>query len=242
MGLQEHVVLTIINVLVLAIFVAVLIKACRSRRQRDGLILLIMLFLVSIFVVMGAAVLIDMDFRSVYLFMWYPLSCLTMVAFLESCSEKDYKIYVCIFTILAWFGGYFLSYVPMRSSIEWVDAEYEERLEIAKWMKENGYDIIYGPWNTAQGIAAASNGAVTGGFWEHNTLDGWFEIIPWLMKTDLYTEECNERALYVIHNDMEEAFIKKAEDEGVEISLVWRMETSERQLYTSSGQLMHARP
>ena len=243
MGLvpQDHAVLTIINVLIAAVLVAVLIKVCRRRDQRDGLGLLLALSLISLFIAMGAGVLLDMDFRPVYLFMWYPLSCLAIVSFLESCHEKDYKIYVFVFIVFAWIGGYFLSYVPMRSSIEWAEAEYRERLEIAEWMTENGYDVLYGPWNMAQWIAVASNGAIECGCWEFNTSEGLCEITPWLMKTDLYTEECNERALYFVHNDTAETFVNMAAAEGAEVVLVWRLETSQHQIYSSSRQLMHPR-
>lgn len=238
--LQDNIWMTAIDLLMIFLFAAAVVRAIKNRKKREGLALFILLFAVSLLVVICGSVFLNVELRPAYLCFWYPMVCAAVVYILENSHGLDYALYAVLFCLLAG-KSYFLSYVPMLETIEYVQDEYAERLEIVDWMEQTGYDIVYGRWNSAEGIAAASNGTIQCGCWEFNTPEGILEITPWLMKTDLYSEECNAHAVYLVHNDMAEEFIKKAGQMGAEVQLVWQMDTNYYSLYTSTMQLMRPR-
>lgn len=242
LSMQEHTCLSIINILLWMIVIAVIVKIYRERSERMALRFLLGLFAVSLVIVSITGLVVNMNFRSVYLFMWFPLSCVAISYFFESCSKRDYMLYALAFVVSAWVGGYFMSYRSMAASATQTDAAYQERRETAEWLAENGFAIVYGRWNSTEELVVPSNGRLEAGCWQDSTPEGLFVITPWLMNTEIYTEECNKDAVYYIHNDVAEEFIRKAESAGAEVHLVLQMELNPYQLYTSSKQLMYLAP
>lgn len=121
--------------------------------------MLIALYMLSLLVVIGGKAVTHMTLLSVYLFFWFSMICLCTVYFFENCRLKNYLIYEIVLLVLL-SKSYGITYGFARNEI----------------VKENGYYMILGGWDSASEVAVASNGKVTGFCWSYETPKEIFRV------------------------------------------------------------------
>ena len=205
----------------------------RRPGKRDGLELLLMLFVCSILCVLSISVVVNIYTRSIYIFPWYPMAAVAVMILAGKCPENRKRL-LTVLTLTVLMANLVLSYVPtVRKACE---TEQPPRQEVAQYLMDEGYDIVYGPWMPVAEVAVWTDGQVAAGSWYQNIC----EVIPYITPTDIFTEADNARACYLTTNvGEEEALLTYAADSGGSMTLVKRFEETGFALYACDKQLMH---
>ena len=206
----------IVCVVILIAILLVLVSICKGKKHANGLSVLILLCACSFCVVIGGKLISSMALRTVYLFIWYPLASLCIIYLFECCNGKWYRYGIVAFALLS-LKSYDVSYGYIDNAIVEQDAKFQESFHMVEWMEKNGYDVVYGGWDLASDIAAASNGAVIATCWPYESKENIFAIAPWIVNTDTLKGQSNENAVYIVRNENEEYLITKAKEMGVKI-------------------------
>ncbi|MEG2519549.1 MAG: hypothetical protein RSB65_07870 [Oscillospiraceae bacterium] len=223
--------------LVLLVFLAlffVLRQRFGKAREPDekcaGLSVLISISVISLLAVLASNLVLRLSFRSIYLFVWYLLVSICVVYLLQQKNRLLQFITLATVCVCA-VTNLFVSYLPSyRDSLD--PAPTTGKI-ISDWIIENDYDYLYGEWTTVGIIASQSDGEFTAGSWTKDT----FHILPYINPLDIYSEENNERAVYLITDDCRDEAFKIAEQRGADFRLIdtiWGYE-----FYESSAQLMY---
>jgi len=174
----------------------------------------------------------DIQFRSIYLFIWYPLVAFCAVAALGRLGKKLRPVLASALCVLC-VANLCISYVPCAVEPEKSAPTFQE--EISDWTVEHGYSLLYGAWWPADTVAPWSDGAVLTGCWHTEV----FKILPYINLRDVYTEADNRRAVYLfMKSELEEARAY-AESQGAVLTETASFEDGAYVLCTSSRQLMH---
>lgn len=224
--LAAHIVLVIVIALVGGFF-----WCTRISRQENGLEQCWFLFLIGIFGVCLASVMVGITLRSIYLFMWFPMATLSGLIVIRKVPSL---IRCGIITIACAIGilSLFYSYQPYMHIIA-EETPYEAQL--SQWACDNGYEYIYGEyWGTAPQIAVHSHGKLEAGCW--HTADNVFWVEPSNTPQDIYGAEQNEKAIYVFNAAEEHKALAVAEERGA--ALTKEASFGDFQVYTASEPLM----
>ncbi len=208
------------------------------KKEKTGFSLLVLLNLISILVVMGGKLVTHMQIRPAYLCFWYPLVCLCFVYLLESCSLKFLRTLLLLSFCMAMFINYRITYSSVYDWIAVLQEDYNERVEVCNWMRENGYNRLFGRNNFTEQVAVVSNGDILSACWGEDSAENMFLITPCLVNTDIYQAEHDDETLYLIMDDAEEIFLEKAKSMGAEVEMVRDLEHRNAKLYISSRYLI----
>ena len=216
---------------------AMLQVAGKLRRGLDGAQLLWLFCLLSLLGVLLAGLLIQIKMRAIYLFVWYLWVVLSLLLVLNREPEESKQraasgrlrrlaaAAACILAVVnlpASYGG------SLRQARE---EDYSAKLALVEDAKAAGVEYIYGDWMFAPSYLALSDGALTGGFWDDILLN----VNEGINLQNIYSEEDNEKALYLVNDWNHDYFLELTEEMGATVSLfgeygfctAWR---SDRQL------------
>lgn len=218
-----------------SVFVAVVVLAMIvffAGRCKDSLGLLACLCAIGILSVMAVFVVFDFPYtRSIYMFPWYgmpALSAMMLLGWLRG-RRKTAAGWV-ILAVLA--CNCCFSYLPTVYTI--MRKPEEPRQQIAEYLLDNGYTRAYSDWYNASCVAAWTDGQVDAGCWT----DEVCEILLYISPLDVYSEEDNDNAVYMISDGDLQAFLTRAEKVGARLELLTRFDNGYT-LYTSDIQLMY---
>ena len=105
--------------------------------------------------------------------------------------------------------------------------------------KDNGYDIVYGGWDICEKAAVESKGQIKTGYGVFSGGVDSYQIVRYLNYQDIYSEEDNAHAVYMMTPECRNAMLRRAREMGAEMTLRYVTEDGAYELYTSSKQLMH---
>lgn len=236
-GTQDNKWIFVYSICLIAIFlvsIAIIIK----NKDKSGLPLLILLNLVSILVVVGGKLLTHMAIRPAYLCFWYPMVCLCFIYLLEQFVGKMAYMFLLFVFSVAMLVNYRTTYNPVYDWISIAQQDYNERVEVASWMMENGYNRLFGRNNFTEQLAAVSNGDILCACWGEDSTENMFVITPCLVNTEIYQAEYADETLYLIIDDAEEIFLEKARSMGANVKMVRDLKYRNAKLYTSSSHLI----
>ena len=209
-----------------------LIPSLVNRCARGGLELLTSLFALSVVSVLAVCVAINFPFtRSIYFFPWYAMPALAAMVLLNRFSNwrKGVIYAVMISTVVC---NWFVSYLP-TAKLALEKPEHPNR-EIAQFLIDEGYTHVYGDWYGTSCIAAWTDGQVNAGVW----FNGVCKILPYINVMNIYSEEDNDKAAYLVTQGDEPAFLDRAQKLGANVELVTQFQNG-YQLYISDIQMMY---
>ncbi len=203
----------------------------RRRRERSGLALLWLLCAVSLFGTLLAGVLIQIQMREIYLFLWYLLDALSLLAVLHALGEKGQRRAVLLLCLLC-LGNLLFSYGSSLRKLQ-RDVDPEPAMAFCRDAEEAGVAYVYGDWQTIPKLLVYSDGRITGGFWDYVL----FCVRDYINLQDIYKSEYNEKALYVMGPWNRDKFEYYAHEAGAELEVFG--EYGNCIVYRSSRQLMN---
>lgn len=210
-----------------------LVLRFRERGRKEGLFVYLDLCVLSLIAVFVIGVTTDISLRSIYFFVWYPLATVAGVV-LFRLIQGIWKGLLALALTAFMVANLFVSY---GECVE--DALSDEKplmADVAQWIEDHGYTIIYGEWNTVTEIAAWSDGAITAGAWA----DKLYRPLDYINPLDIYSEEDNDKAIHVLIPWTKEPSLFHGAMNDVEMcrKAYFIREEEEYELYTSSEQLM----
>ena len=249
---------------ILLIVTAALLFLQQLRKKNVGTIGFLWLFCaVSICGVLLAGLLVEINIRNIYLFVWYlwvPLSLLMLLDTQNgnSTQEENRGVGQCdaMQTVRTdFFSGHMgklicssLAVVACFLSLGNLIFSYGTSLKAAKETDTSaqmafledaeaaGVKYVYGDWKFAPGYVTLSDGALTGGFWGNTPL----YVNEWINLQDIYTEEDNQYALYLVNGWEHDLFLYLVEEKGGNVSFfgeygfctAWKADNQLMDLYT----------
>ena len=191
------------------------------------------IFSISFFGLFLLNYVVDMNFRNVYMFVWYPFSAVSCVVLLHYLKGFFPEIVGVVLLCAACFGTWSTGFSPAVQSA--LKTEKPTRVqEISEYVVDQGYKYIYGDWNIICPIATYTNGKVIAASSFNNPL----EILEYINPQDVYGEEENKHAVYIFFEKEHLKALEYANKIGAKITLVKQLDPG-YMLYTSDKQLMH---
>ncbi|MBR4549739.1 MAG: hypothetical protein IKO83_07475 [Oscillospiraceae bacterium] len=200
----------------LACLLAALLLVLRRLRAPGALERLWLLCLISLGGAMLAGLVLPLKMREIYLFLWYPLLALSL-ALLLARGEKA-AFWLSLLTAALCLGNLVFSY---GSSLRYAEEkDVSARLAFVQEAREAGIRYVYGDWYSLPYFAVWADDDFRCGFWDESTLD----TVNYLNLRDIYGEEENASALYLMSRWHEAPFLQLAEERGVNVELFGRYE------------------
>ncbi|MBQ6824269.1 MAG: hypothetical protein IJP27_06435, partial [Clostridia bacterium] len=208
-------------------------RVIKSRSMEDPIFLIQLILLVGVVAMFLINLLFDMNFRGPYLFSWYAFAAVSASTALLPTLRARWKTLLAAVLALGcvanWFAGYRANVVTAWQA----DSQPNVAREIAHWLVENDYRYLYGEWGMVTKVAPYADGKVLAGGYYENT----FEILPYINYQDIYSEEHNQKALYLFQGDHREA-LELAAARGATLTEVARF-MGDHVLYASDRPLMY---
>ena len=201
------------------------------KKSVKGTSLLLVLCVISMLSVITASLFVRLFLREIYLFMWYPMVAIAAVILLEKLKGWKNTVYFSMIVSVLAVNLYFGYADNVKTSL--VDAPSTAR-EIAQYVVDEDYEIIYGNWTIAPDVAVWSNGELTCGVWRY---PGW--VLGHINLLDIYTEEDNSRAVYMVMEQEKDKFLQRAAEISANVKLLRSFEDGTFLIYTSDRQLMY---
>ena len=203
------------------------------KKHNKSLSLIYGTLLVSCLAVFGAFMTIDITRLSKYYFIFYILTSVLIASVVNSCKGKRIKPLFSLVALVVLIVSYILPIAKMESHI----TVYEE---IAAYMEDNNYSIVYSEWDNAGNVAGASDCRIVAGRWDASDI---FTIKAHTNVLDIYSDYDNERALYLMTDetlrDAEKYFAENECEVGFECLATFLDENGNmKYLYKSGRQLM----
>ena len=190
---------------------------------------------ISLAGVLLAGLLIQIKMRAIYLFVWYLWVALSLMLVLKEDGRKEkpgtelMKAFVAVAACILAICNLPASYGGSLQQVR--DGDYSAKLALIEDAQAAGIEYIYGDWMFAPSYVALSDGALTGGFWDDILLN----VNEGINLQNIYSEEDNQRALYLVNEWNHDYFLELADEMGAKVSLIgeygfctaWR---SDRQL------------
>ena len=174
---------------VLAAAVSVLRKL---RSGPDGLGVLWLLCAVSLGGTLLAGLLVQLQMREIYLFLWYPFTAISCAVVLEALPAPVPRRLLAALLCLLCLGNLYFSY---GSSLRWArERDTAPFTDLCRRAEEAGIEYAYGEWSIVPLFAVWSDGALTGGFWG----EIYFDVRESINLQNIYSEEDNEKAVYLL--------------------------------------------
>ena len=191
---------------------AALLVLKKLRDGLDGLSRLWLLCLISLGGTFLTGLLIQIQMREIYLFVWYPLVMLSLLVLLE--AEFSLRRLLALGAVLLCLGNLLFSY---GSTLRYAREAEKDMLPYRQFCQD-------------------ADGALTAGFWG----DIPFWVRESINRLDIYEEADNDTALYLFGPWTREYYLQCAEDLGGELTLFG--EYGSCIAYRSQKQLMYFAP
>ncbi len=220
--------------------IAAVLAACRRTAMRlycgntGGLELLICLCVLSIAAACASMLLFQMEIRSVYLFMWYLLVCLSVVSMLRVDNQRGKRLALILLCAISAANLYFSYKDSLVCSLA---PNFKNNppyyTDIADELVSRDFKILYGPATITCDICGLTDGKVLSSPWWRTP----FKALTYIAPQDLRDSEDNAQAAYLLTDAQLEEALYLAEKKGAQLTLIRQFDTMG--LYTSSIQLMH---
>ena len=233
LSLWEGLIPCVRTVSLLLLFVAFVRRYRPAEKDAQGIAAGAVLLL-SLLGTMSAFWLLDMERLSKYLFPFFILIPVLVMLLYEN-SERE--IQEKLEKVLLLLGVFSLCVTYLFPLIR-ANTRQSVYDEMADYIVDNGYEIVYGEWKNVGNVAGASDGKLLAGRYESFHP---FLIMPHTNILDIYTEADNDRAVYIITQDMLPDALAHAEEKSAEMTLLETFEARDgvRYLYRSDRQLMY---
>lgn len=166
--------------------------------------------------------------RSLYLFIWYFLVCVSVVSLLDTDRAERKRAAMIALCVMSAANLYFSYWGNIRDSL----APLDSNAAIARDLEDSGYDIVYGPF----GRQTSSICGYTDGKLIYVPYIALMEPIKYCTSYDLFEPEANQSALYLIRDKELEAAQNIAAEQGAELTPV--LVYGGFSFYSASTQLM----
>lgn len=194
--------------------IAALVLVLRRLDAPGALERLWLLCLISLGGALLAGLVLPLKMREIYLFVWYPLLALSL-ALLFARREKT-SFWLSLLCAALCLGNLYVSY---GSSLRYAaKQDCGEQRAFVRDAREAGIRYVYGDWYSLPYFAVWGDDAFRCGFWDESTLD----TVNYLNLRDIYGEEENASAVYLMSRWHEAPFLALAEERGVEVELFGR--------------------
>ena len=216
------------------VLLAALLVLKKLRDRLDGLSRLWLLCLISLGGTFLTGLLIQIQMREIYLFVWYPLVMLSLLVLLE--AEFSLRRLLALGAVLLCLGNLLFSY---GSTLRYARQAEKDMLPYRQFCEDAeaaGITTVYGGWEFTPHCVVWSDGALTAGFWG----DIPFWVRESINRLDIYDEADNDTALYLFGPWTREDYLQSAEDLGGELTLFG--EYGSCIAYRSQKQLMYFAP
>ena len=227
--------LATIGVVLLALGSALLgwIRHREQARTHTPLDALLSLCVISLLAVLSSGLVLNVDLRSIYFFLWYLLIALSFASLLARCRTLGRRAVLAGLCLLSLSNLYF-SYGPnIRKALEQPEDLW---FRVAEELMDHDFEILYGRWDYANIVAGYTDGKVISAAWYGTVCQPLGYINP----QDLYDPEDNSRAVYLVQDGEMGPFTDRAQEVGAQLTLVRQFEAVS--LYTSDRQLMQPAP
>lgn len=209
--------------------------AMRLRNHRVNILdAMIGLCVLSLLAVCATIVLPKFSVRSIYLFMWYFLVCLSVVSLIDTNTKRGKQLTLALLCIVAALNLRHSYANDLRHALtKGQDTYFSYYVDIAGELEKSDFEILYASVSEGSVIASYTDGKVICSPWHHEDL---FQSVGYIYPQDLRGPEDNDRAVYLIPDKHLEEARRQAQEKSAELTLVRQFETMA--LYTSSVQLM----
>ena len=198
------------------------------KKGPDALCRLWLLCLISLGGTLLAGLVLPLHMRAIYLFLWYPFVALSFALTLRLRPKAGalLSLLLCLFCL----GNLVFIYV---SSLRYAEAaDRSQQKAFVRDAEAAGIRYLYGDWHTVPRYAVWADGVLCCGFWDEVTL----QPMDYLNLQDIYTEEANAEALYLMSPWHEAPFLALAEERGAAVELFGQYHRA--LAYRSDRQLM----
>ncbi len=216
---------------ILLVVYALIKIAFFTHKKLDGFEAAILISALSIVILFVGSIFVNINVRSVYFFVWYVLVTLSAVYFMRS-FKRNGKVFAASFLCALALLNLYFSYYPPIEKVFKAKEVYTVSEELADILEESGYEIVYGSWSPVALSVAKTDGELVLGAWHA----GVFRVLPYINIINIYTEEHNSRALYVIGYEDINTARELAAASGAKLTFIKRV--GNYGIYTSSKQLM----
>ena len=192
-----------------------------------------LIFTISLIELFAANQILDINFRMIYMFVWYPFAAISCVVLFKYIKSGKGKFVGTILLCAACFGTWYTGYCP--ALVNAIEPETPCAAEkISEYIVDNGYIYIYGDWSVACPIAVYANGKALAAC----SYKRPFEILGYINPQGVYGEKENEKAVYVFYGHQSTSALRYAARIGAKMTLIKEFEGGYT-LYTSDKPLMH---
>ena len=181
----------------------------KKRREKSGIALLWSLCAVSLLGTLLAGLVVEIKMREIYLFLWYLLVGLSLIPVLDALGEKGRRWAVPVLCLLC-LGNLVCSYGSSLKLAE--ERDPAPAIAFCRDAEAAGIEYVYGDWQTIPPLLVWSDGKLTGGFWDEIL----FLIRDKINRQDIYREEYNDRALYIMGPWDRENFVRYCRELGAD--------------------------
>ncbi len=195
-------------------------------RERAPLDVLLALCVLSLLAVLSSSLVLDIEIRGVYLFLWYLLVALSAASLLAGRGRQLVLFCLCLLSL----GNLHVSYSGnVRTALQRPDNTWSM---VGEALMDFDFELLYGRWDFANMAAGYTDGKVISAAWYGEV----GHVLGYINPQDCYAPEDNDRAVYLFRPEEVEEGMALAESMGAELTLIW--ETPGALLYTSDKQLM----
>ena len=187
---------------------------------------LLALCVLSLLAVLSSSLVLDIEIRGVYLFLWYLLVALSAASLLAGRGRQLVLFCLCLLSL----GNLHVSYSGnVRTALQRPDNTWSM---VGEALMDFDFELLYGRWDFANMAAGYTDGKVISAAWYGEV----GHVLGYINPQDCYAPEDNDRAVYLFRPEEVEEGMALAESMGAELTLIW--ETPGALLYTSDKQLM----
>ncbi|PKM73912.1 MAG: hypothetical protein CVU91_02365 [Firmicutes bacterium HGW-Firmicutes-16] len=211
-------------------------KRDRPKTGREHLfgVTVFSIFTISLIELFVANHVFDINFRMIYMFVWYPLTAISCVVLMQQLKTDLRKLIGVVLLCAACVGSWYTGYAPVVQSALKPEEPCTVQ-EISDYIVDNGFAYIYGDWSIVCPIATYTNGRALGACSFRNP----FEILGYINPQGVYGKEENKRAVYVFFGSQNLAALQYASQMGAKMTLIKEFDGGSYTLYISDKPLMH---
>jgi len=221
---------------VCVVILSLIINLVKIKNNGRNTIIASFILFFGMMAVIGAATITNTYIRYIYIFPWFVLVGVCGASLIDILLKWN-RFIVAIFAVVLCVASLYnlkISYLPQCNEALDKENTYTEK-QVAKYIVDNGYKYIYSEWEFLGKVIVNTNADVIGGTWS----GGAFVQTNHLTQTDIFDEECNKDAVYMLLDSQVEDAIKYAESVDANFTKVAEFNEGQYQLFVSDKQLMH---
>ncbi|MPM44241.1 hypothetical protein SDC9_90919 [bioreactor metagenome] len=204
-----------------------------NRKSLFGVIVIVV-FGISIVGLFAMNLLCDINFRTPYLFIWYPFTAILCAIFVKMKNTSSWRNAAVALLCAGFVGNWAVGYASeVQQSLE--PRETSILKVVSDFVVEQGFTYVYGDLAITGPIAAYTNGRVLAASSYGNAL----EILPYINPQGVYGEAENQNAVYVFRGRDDIEALEYAKTIDARMTLVAEYSRGYYTLYTSDKPLMH---